>query len=88
MILCRVDGVQLREATAVRAVPLRRDRAGAMRYQNRAMHDRRAASRVEQWLEATRWSVRSPRSAVHPAMKLLQRSDAPAVLIASLVDVQ
>ena len=56
MILCRVDGVQLREATAVRAVPLRRDRAGAMRYQNRAMHDRRAASRVEQWLEATRWS--------------------------------
>ena len=33
-------------------------------------------------------AMRSPRSAVHPAMKLLQRSDAPAVLIASLVDVQ
>ena len=56
-----------------------------MRYQNRAMHDRRAASRVEQWLDG---AMRSPRSAVHPAMKLLQRSDAPAVLIASLVDVQ
>ena len=69
----------------MRAVPPRRDRAGAMRYRNRAMHDRRAASRVEQWLDA---AMRSPRSAVHPAMKLLQRSDAPAVLIASLVDVQ
>ena len=43
----------------LRAVPLRRDRAvpaGAMRYRNRVMHDRRAASRVEQRLEATRWS--------------------------------
>ena len=68
----------------MRAVPLRRDRAGAMRYPNRAMHDRRAASRVEQRLEMQR----SPPTAVHPAMKLLQRSDAPAVLIASLVDVQ
>ena len=55
-----------------------------MRYPNRAMHDRRAASRVEQWLEATRWSDALSLQCRAPSDETLAaRSDAPALLFSS-----
>ena len=42
------------------------------------MHDRRAASRVEQWLEATRWSDALSLQCSAPSDETIAGSDAPA----------